>query len=285
MNKCKFTIAGLNILIFNTLDINFRENIETFYIPFDDEKADIIYNIKKYSGKFDINGKLLSSDVGYKIIKQNHTLYYLYNVGCSVNEYYIVLEISNNNINNIYIPEVHLELLKKDGIKVFSIMAIEIALIKHYSIYMHASFIKYKNKGILFTGPSGIGKSTQASLWENFEGAEIINGDKVIINVKDEITGYGSFCCGSSNIIKNEKANINAICFLKQSKQNKIRKLSIKEAFIKLYPRFLVLSWSEEYLKIATDIIMDILQKVDIYEFECRKDESAVNYLKENLKL
>ncbi|WP_370839368.1 hypothetical protein [Intestinibacter bartlettii] len=35
-----------------------------------------------------------------------------------------------------------------------------------------------KDKGILFSAPSGTGKSTQADLWEKYENAEIINGDR-----------------------------------------------------------------------------------------------------------
>ena len=43
-------------------------------------------------------------------------------------------------------------------------------------ILLHCSWIRWKDRGILFTAPSGTGKSTQAQLWCDLMGAELING-------------------------------------------------------------------------------------------------------------
>ena len=44
-------------------------------------------------------------------------------------------------------------------------------------LVLHSAYIVTRTgEGILFSGPSGIGKSTQAALWERFAGARTING-------------------------------------------------------------------------------------------------------------
>ena len=49
----------------------------------------------------------------------------------------------------------------------------------------HCSFVARDNGAILFTAPSGTGKSTQADLWRDFRNAEIINGDRAAVCVKE----------------------------------------------------------------------------------------------------
>ena len=44
-----------------------------------------------------------------------------------------------------------------------------------------ASFIRWQGRGILFSAPSGTGKSTQANLWVQHQGAEVINGDRAAL--------------------------------------------------------------------------------------------------------
>ena len=88
---------------------------------------------------------------------------------------------------------------------------IEQVLNSYNTFLLHSSFIKWKDKAILFTAPSGTGKSTQADLWEKYENAEIINGDRSGIRKMDgKWTAYGLPIAGSSGIYK----NISYICII-----------------------------------------------------------------------
>ena len=46
------------------------------------------------------------------------------------------------------------------------------------AMVLHCSVLKVKSGVILFSGPSGIGKSTQAGLWTKYRKARVINGDR-----------------------------------------------------------------------------------------------------------
>ena len=55
----------------------------------------------------------------------------------------------------------------------------------NHRVILHSSFISRQGEGILFTAPSGTGKSTQADLWKRHEeGVTIINGDRSILGFK-----------------------------------------------------------------------------------------------------
>ena len=137
---------------------------------------------------------------------------------------------------------------------------------------------------MLFTAPSGTGKSTQADLWEKYENAEIINGDRTGIRKMDgKWTAYGLPIAGSSGIYKNKRAEISHIIVLKQGEENKLTQFSPREAFVKLYSETIVHTWDKEFQENIINMITDVVQNVQIYQYECLPDKSAVSFLKEQI--
>ena len=57
-------------------------------------------------------------------------------------------------------------------------------------IMIHGSGVNYNNQGYLFSGISGMGKTTMAKLWDD-HGAEIIHDDRLII--RKSSTGYSMY--------------------------------------------------------------------------------------------
>ena len=167
---------------------------------------------------------------------------------------------------------------------IIEIMNIEQVLNSYNTFLLHSSFIKYQDKAIIFSAPSGTGKSTQADLWDKYENAEIINGDRSGIRKMDgKWTAYGLPIAGSSGIYKNKKAEISHIIVLKQGKENKLTQLSPREAFVKLYSETLVHTWDKEFQENIINMITDLVQNVQIYQYECVPDKSAVEFLKEQV--
>ena len=51
-------------------------------------------------------------------------------------------------------------------------------------LVLHSSYVLTQSgAAVLFSGPSGIGKSTQAALWQQYAGADVINGDRTLLSL------------------------------------------------------------------------------------------------------
>ena len=126
------------------------------------------------------------------------------------------------------------------------LLGLETLLLKENGLLLHSSFIRWRGKGILFSAPSGTGKSTQAELWEQYEGAEILNGDRAgLRQIEGKWTAFGLPLAGSSFIYRNESALLEGIIVLRQAGINRIRRLKPVEAFRDLYPETTVHQWRD----------------------------------------
>ena len=89
-------------------------------------------------------------------------------------------------------------------------------------LVLHSAYIVTRQgQGILFSGPSGIGKSTQAALWQRYAGAEIINGDRALVR-PDTGTVSGVFYAGTSGISRNVTAPLQAVILLEQGSETEL---------------------------------------------------------------
>ena len=166
-----------------------------------------------------------------------------------------------------------------------NMLGLEQVLLRHDGLILHASFIRWQGHGILFTAPSGTGKSTQASLWEAYMGAEILNGDRTGIRyVNAHWTAYGLPYAGSSHIYRKESAPICAIVVLRQGPENLIKPMTTTEALRALFPEFSAHRWNPVFMNKVLDIASDMLQEIPIYCLECRPDYGAVRLLFNTLK-
>ena len=87
---------------------------------------------------------------------------------------------------------------------------------------LHSSSVVIDNEAYLFSAPSGTGKSTHASLWVKYlteKEPYILNDDNPAIRIiNGNIYAYGTPFSGKHDISVNQKAKLQGICFLKQSK-------------------------------------------------------------------
>ena len=105
-------------------------------------------------------------------------------------------------------------------------------LLSYDGLMFHSSAVELDGVAYLFSGPSGMGKSTHTRLWQQeFPSARIFNDDKPALRYIDGVWyAYGTPWCGKDGININTKVPIGGICFLRQGKENKIRRLPEIEA-------------------------------------------------------
>ena len=177
---------------------------------------------------------------------------------------------------------------KKEDIRtmesLMDVSELEILLSFFGGVSLHSSFIRHKDRGILFTAPSGTGKSTQADLWEKYRGAEILNGDRTMIRKLEEgWTAFGSPFAGSSNIFRNESAPIRTIVVLRQAPVNTLRVMNDSEAFRYLYSEMVIPKWHSEAHKTIISQTVALSSEVPVVLLSCTPDEDAVITLEKYL--
>ena len=186
----------------------------------------------------------------------------------------------------------HTKVLLADAVKnmtgidpVFlSMFSMERHIIRRDSLILHCAYMERDGKAILFSAPSGTGKTTQATLWEKYRGTRVINGDKALLMKHDGgWTANGWPVCGSSGVCHNERLDIRAIVMLSQGKENTIRRLSPFQAFSQIYSQITVNFWNRDAQQHAMDLLEELIAHVPVYHLSCTISEGAVRCLEDAL--
>lgn len=153
--------------------------------------------------------------------------------------------------------------------------------IRNSAIQIHSSLIKYQDIGIMFLGPSGIGKTTQAELWNKYLGASIINGDMVYVQkIENYFLGWGTPWHGSSSYCENTNVVIKALIVLKQGNTNQIRELSGYEILKEVGQNIIYPLWLENGIELCLGILDQLLKKIPVYELINKADLESVELAK-----
>ena len=150
-------------------------------------------------------------------------------------------------------------------------------LVHYNGILLHSSCVMYEGVCYLFSAPSGTGKSTHTQLWlKTFgEGAQILNDDKPAIRVEgDEVVAYGTPWSGKTDLAKNVRVPIKAICFIERSAENWIHKESSANA-IALILNQTVRPNLQENMDQVIETLDKIIRKVPVYKMGCNISEEA----------
>lgn len=165
-------------------------------------------------------------------------------------------------------------------------MELPYVLTSHDAFLLHASFIEYEGRAILFTAPSETGKSTQAQLWCDHRGAELVNGDRAAVRVIDgKIHACGVLFAGSSRVRKNMILPLAAIVYLSQAPENTITKLRGFRAFRSVWEGITLNTWDRNDVEKATQTLSTVLSGVPVYHLACTPDVRAVELLKQTLEV
>lgn len=149
---------------------------------------------------------------------------------------------------------------------------------------LHAACIRWRDSAILFTAPSGTGKSTQAELWCQNRGAELINGDRAaVFPVDGGAQVRGVPFCGSSGVAKNETLPLAAIVYLSQASQSVITRLAGARAFQRIWEGCSVNVWNRSDMERCAQAVLETVSAVPVYHLACLPDETAIKVLEEVL--
>lgn len=132
--------------------------------------------------------------------------------------------------------------------------------------------------GYLFLGHSGTGKSTHARMWlEAFEDAWLLNDDNPILRVMEdgEVRVYGSPWSGKTPCYNNAYARVGGIVKLSQAPHNKIRTLSLPEAYAYMLSSASGLKMEKQMADCMYETIKHVITHVKCYHLACLPNTEA----------
>ena len=153
-------------------------------------------------------------------------------------------------------------------------------LLNNGAVIMHGAYIISNGEAIVFSAPSGTGKSTQAELWRKERGAAVINGDRVLIRRGDNgFTAGGIHYCGTSGICENVTAPLRAVVLLGQAAKNSVCRCPGSQALRRMLPECACCTdFTDEAARLVM-LLSELINSVAVLKFDCLPDKSAVEAL------
>lgn len=154
-------------------------------------------------------------------------------------------------------------------------------------VVMHGSSISYEGKGIVFSAPSGTGKSTHTALWQQRYGEKVtpVNDDKPAIRfVGEQPYIYGTPWSGKTDKNHNVSVPLHAIVFLERAPQNSIRRLSPTEAMLRINNETVRPFYDAGQGVRVLDCIQKLIETTPMYILGCTISEDAVKLVKRELQ-
>ena len=177
-----------------------------------------------------------------------------------------------------------LPLRNPDNFTVFSNHVFYSNAVRRQMLQLHAATIEDEGRGILFLGPSGIGKTTQAERWAQYRGSSIINGDIGLVQrTAQGYLAWGTPWHGSSPYCLNASTPLKALVVLKQAPYNTLRELTGFEKVAEVSSHVFYPTWLEDGMDLCSDTLNHLLSDLPVYRLDNRADEEAVALLAREL--
>lgn len=281
MKEYKLAIANIKLLI--RLSSNFDLSYECKCFSSSFKTSDYIinvYNCKKFNDSFFINDEIYKDDKNYIKVFSKGNHYFKIKYDINFKEILWILKFNKgNNIYNLFINNKNLLFLN-----IFDYLEISEFFSKNNALLLHSSAIEYNDFCVVFTAPSGVGKSTQASLWKKYLNSPIMNGDKTIISCENtKFIAYGSPIAGTSHIFEKRFAPISIIVILKQAKVNNLYLVNSKQALMNILSQVSMCEWDKNIIDKQLSLISNLISNIPVYCLECLPDSSAVYMLKNEI--
>lgn len=281
MNYYPLEIAGLRLMLEAEFPLTLHKYLQPFLKEQFSKPPDYIYHLTNAAAPPPC-GEVVFSDSRMTVYSSAERRYTMWdkNPACSENP---ALLPSGKRDFTLYCPAPHQKIYAK-ACELTPMLALEAVFAQNRRLILHSSVVLYRGEAVLFCAASGVGKSTQAALWEKTFNVEILNGDRCVIEQTESgFIAHGSPYSGSSEICKCKSAPIKGIFLISQAKENTVSRPAEMEALRKLFLQTVVNLWNPKQVQTITDELADLIAKIPIYQLACRPDREAAELAEKTL--
>lgn len=149
---------------------------------------------------------------------------------------------------------------------------------------IHSASILYRDKAWLFSGHSGMGKSTHTALWKEEIGTPYLNGDLNLVGMHEgKPAVFGIPWCGTSGIFTTERQELGGIVLLGRAEKDEVLPMSEHEKVLRIMQRMISPTWSPKLLDKNLNCAKELAESIGVYHLVCTREPSAVYAIKEKI--
>ena len=143
-------------------------------------------------------------------------------------------------------------------------------------IFIHGSGVLHKDRGYLFTGRSGKGKTTMAGIFHK-EGSKVVHDDRLILRQKDG--GVYMYNTPVYNNEKNKKSLLSSIYIIEHGSSNEVLALRQPEAMTAVMANCIQHHWNISLIEKLTETIHRLVMMVNTKELKFVPDSTVIKYI------
>ncbi len=150
---------------------------------------------------------------------------------------------------------------------------------------LHSASILYKDRLWLFSGHSGMGKSTHTNLWKEFYHTPVINGDLNLLTMQNgQPVVHGIPWCGTSRTYDTKTWPLGGIILLNKAPENRVELLTPDQKRLLAAQRLISPSWTKELWNRNLEIVSAMADQILLCRLHCTKDVSAAELIKQEIE-
>lgn len=287
MLKSHYQIAGISILVDARTELTDNEGFSLYRIPADSPRTERTFDISLVEEEqfavpaFD--GQPVFQNMMHLVLQKEERVLHLFRIpGTRGVSAWNWIE-PGNRVEIHYHPICASYYL--DSVGCFNVAGFERVLYSQNLHLFHCSYIDTCGSAVLFSAPSGGGKTTQATLWEQYGGAEMVNGDRAVLEATEQgYIAHGLPIAGSSGVFLNRSLPVKAVFIVKKADHDTALRMSQQDAFQALFSELTINTWNHPFVLSAVDFAMQMAAAVPVFRLECRISEDAVHAAQEAIQ-
>ena len=152
---------------------------------------------------------------------------------------------------------------------------------KHGMVALHSAGILYRDKLWLFSGHSGMGKSTHTNLWKEYFGTPVINGDLNLLAIENgQPVAHGIPWCGTSVLYDTKTYPLGGIILINRDTLDHTEELTADQKLLLVSQRLISPAWTKELWEKNLEIVEQVTENILVCKLHCTKEKSAAEVMK-----